>query len=75
MAEVPRGSVKAFPLALMLRMEVLGTARMIVSAQSVPANEIEVFLVAQIRQERDYPYPERPLDCAQASLFGKLRPC
>lgn len=65
MGELPHGSIKAFPLTLILRMDVLGTTRMIAFAQSVPVDEIEIFLLIQIRQERDYPYPEHPLNCAQ----------
>ena len=69
MSEIPRGRVRAFSLALMLRMDVLGTRRLALFANLLPLKEIEAFLFDQIGQERDNLYPELPLDFAQAFLY------
>jgi len=70
MAQVPRGNVRAFPLALILRMDVLGIARLNLFERSVPVDEIDAFLQILLSQEpRAEPYPEHPLDCAHAFLY------
>jgi len=70
MAQVPRGNVRAFPLALILRMDVLGIARLNLFKRLVPVDEIEAFLRILLSQEpRAEPYPEHPLDCAHAFLY------
>lgn len=71
MSEIRRGRVRAFSLALMLRVDVLGTRRMTLFAELLPLDEIEAFVFGQIGQERDNPDPEYPLDCAQAFLYLK----
>ncbi|KAG9193406.1 hypothetical protein G6011_03441 [Alternaria panax] len=69
MSLVPRGTARAFQLALMFRLDVLGLASMTANWWRVGVDETDTLLLVLLSQEKKDRYPKHPLDCANAFLY------
>jgi hypothetical protein len=69
MSKAPGGNARAFQLALILQLDVLGSPRAIALSWLVKASNMHTFLLDQLSLEQDQGYLEHPLDCAWAFLY------